>query len=135
MAHEHIVYMMLVDSATRAGDEGTIRRYVPKLEELAVRDDHKPYLAVAHRALGVAHRLAGVYSDAESRLEQALELFEELGTRWQVGRTLFELGELAMTKTDGGAAQSYFSRAQELFEEMGARPDMIRSQARIESLN
>jgi tetratricopeptide (TPR) repeat protein len=134
MAHEHIVYMMLVDSAARAGDEDTIRSYAPKLEELAERDDHKPYLAVAHRALGVAHRLAGEYSEAESRLEKALEIFEELEIRWQVGRTLFELGELAMEKTDGGAAQTYFSRAQEVFKEMGARPDLIRTQAKIESL-
>jgi hypothetical protein len=78
MAHEHIVYMMLVDSAARAGDEGAIRNFVPQLEELAVRDDHKPYLAMSHRAWGVAHRLAGEYSEAESRLEKALEIFEEL---------------------------------------------------------
>jgi tetratricopeptide (TPR) repeat protein len=134
MAHEHIVYMMLVDSATRAGDEDTIRNFVPKLEELALRDDHKPYLAVAHRAWGVAHRLAGEYSDAETRLEQALELFEEIGTRWQVGRTLFEMGELAMAKINGGAAHSYFSRAQDVFEEIGAKPDMMRTKAKIESL-
>ena len=135
MAHKHIVYMMLVDSAARVGDEGTIRKFVPKLEELAVRDDHKPYLAIAHRAWGVAHRLAGEYFDAESRLEKALEIFEDLELRWQVNRTLFEMGELAMAMTDGGAAQSYFSRAQEGFEEMGARPDLIRTQSKIETLD
>jgi tetratricopeptide (TPR) repeat protein len=133
MAHEHIVYMMLVDSAARAGDETTIRQFVPQLEELALRDDHKPYLAVAHRAWGIAHRLAGEYSDAETRLEKAMEIFEELETRWQIGRTLFEMGELAMAKADGGTAQSYFSRAQDLFEELGAGPDMIRTQTMIET--
>jgi tetratricopeptide (TPR) repeat protein len=133
MAHEHIVYMMLVDSAARAGDETAIRQFAPKLEELALRDDHKPYLAVAHRAWGIAHRLAGEYSDAETRLEKAMEIFEELETRWQIGRTLFEMGELAMAKADGGTAQSYFSRAQDLFEELGAGPDMIRTQTMIET--
>jgi tetratricopeptide (TPR) repeat protein len=133
MAHEHIVYMMLVDSAVRAGDETAIRQFAPQLEELALRDDHKPYLAVAHRAWGVAHRLAEEYQEAETRLEKALEIFEEIKTRWQIGRTLFELGELAMAKADGGAAQSYFSRAQDLFEELGAGPDMIRTQTMIET--
>jgi len=133
MAHEHIVYMMLVDSAVRAGDETAIRQFAPQLEELALRDDHKPYLAVAHRAWGVAHRLAEEYQEAETRLEKALEIFEEINTRWQIGRTLFELGELAMAKADGGAAQSYFSRAQDLFEELGAGPDMIRTQTMIET--
>jgi len=125
--------MMLVDSAVRAGDETAIRQFAPQLEELALRDDHKPYLAVAHRAWGVAHRLAEEYQEAETRLEKALEIFEEIKTRWQIGRTLFELGELAMAKADGGAAQSYFSRAQDLFEELGAGPDMIRTQTMIET--
>jgi tetratricopeptide (TPR) repeat protein len=135
MAHEHIVYMMLVDSAARAGDETAIRQFVPKLEELALRDDHKPYLAVAHRAWGIAHRLSGEYSDAETRLEKALEMFEELETLWQIGRTLFELGELAIAKSDGGAAHSYFSRAQDVFEELGAGPDISRTSEMLETIN
>ncbi len=135
MAHEHIVYMMLVDSAARAGDETAIRQFTPKLEELALRDDHKPYLAVAHRAWGIAHRLAGEYTDAETRLEQAQEIFEELETRWQLGRTLYEMGELAMAKADGGAAHSYYSRAQDVFEEINAGPDVARTAAVLETIN
>ncbi len=134
MAHEHIVYMMLVDSAVRAGDETTIRRYVPKLEELASRDDHKPYLAVAHRAWGVAHRLSGEYQEAETRLKKALEIFEELGTRWQIGRTLFELGELAMAMSNGEAAHSYFLRSQNFFKELGAGPDVSRTATVLEAI-
>jgi hypothetical protein len=95
MAHEHVVYMMLVDSAARTGDESAIRKFAPRLEELVLRDDHKPYLAVAHRAWGVAHRLSGEYTDAETRLGKALGIFEELESRWQIARTLFEMGELA----------------------------------------
>jgi len=134
MAHEHIVYMMLVDSAARAGDESTVRRFAPKLEELALRDDHKPYLAVAHRAWGVAHRLAGEFTDAETRLEKALEIFEELETRWQIGRTLFEMGELALAKNDSESAHSYFSRAQDVFEELGAGPDIAQTAAVLETI-
>ena len=135
MAHEHIVYMMLVDSAARAEDETAIRRFAPKVEELALRDDHKPYLAVAHRAWGIAHRLAGEYTDAETSLEKALEIFEELETSWQLGRTLFEMGELAMAKADSGAAHSYFSRAQDVFEEINAGPDVARTAAVLETIN
>ena len=135
MAHEHIVYMMLVDSAARTGDESAIRKFAPRLEELVLRDDHQPYLAVAHRAWGVAHRLSGEYTDAETRLGKALEIFEELESRWQIARTLFEMGELALAQADGGAAHSYFTRAQELFEELGAGPDIARTAAVLEKLN
>ena len=135
MAHEHIVYMMLVDSAARAGDEAGIRRYVSQLEELATRDDHRPYLAVAHRARGIAHRLAGEYTEAEVRLKQALEMFEELGSYWQIGRTLFALGELTLAKPEMEAAGDYFSRALVAFEGMGAKSDVSRAKAMLDSLN
>jgi tetratricopeptide (TPR) repeat protein len=135
MAHEHIVYMMLVDAAARVGDETAIRMFAPRLEDLALRDDHKPYLAVAHRAWGIAHRIAGEYAEAETRLNQALEIFESMEASWQIGRTQFELGELALAQTHGAAAHSYFMLAQTHFEELGAKPDIARTAAVLESLN
>ena len=134
MAHEHIVYMMLVDAAARAGDEDTIRQFAPQLEKLALRDAHQPYLGVAHRAWGVAHRLAGEYTDAEQRLEAALEIFEGLGTQWQTGRTFFEMGELALAKSENEAARGHFVRAQEMFEDMGAGPDTARTAVALDRL-
>jgi tetratricopeptide (TPR) repeat protein len=129
MAHEHIVYMMLVDSAARAGDEAAIRKYLPGLQALAERDEHRPYLAVAHRAAGVAHRLAGEFEQAAERLHQALDIFEQLTTFWQIGRTLFELGELESAKSNLDAAEGYFARALAAFESLGAQPDMERVKA------
>jgi tetratricopeptide (TPR) repeat protein len=134
MAHEHIVYMMLVDTAAHARNEAAIRKFAPQLEALAVRDDHKPYLAIAHRAWGIALRLSGDYQDAENRLKQALLIFEDLESSWQIGRTQFELGELALARTDGAAAHSYFMLAQTRFEELGAKPDIARTAAILESL-
>lgn len=134
MAHEHIVYMMLVDAAARAGDEAAIRKYAPKLEELAVRDKHKPYLAVAHRAWGVAHRLGGEHSEAEKRIEAALEIYEELGMKWQSGRTIYEMGKLALAKSENEAAREHFTRAQELFDGLGADPDVARTAVEIDRL-
>jgi tetratricopeptide (TPR) repeat protein len=135
MAHEHIVYMMLVDSAAQAGDEAAIRRFAPQLEELATRDDHQPYLAIAHRAWGISHRLAGEFPAAQDRLDQALDLFEELELGWQVGRTLNELGELALAKSENDAAGDYFARALASFEQMDAASDISRTNARMKSLN
>lgn len=134
MAHKHIVYMMLVDTAAQQGDEADLREFAPLLEELAVRDDHLPYLAVAHRAWGVAHRLAGEFSMAETRLKQALELFEDLDFPWQIGRAVFELGELALATKNKKAAGDYFSRALASFELMDAKPDIYRTQAALDSL-
>jgi len=64
-------------------------------------------------------------------LSQALALFEALDTRWQIGRTLMELGELALSHADRGAARQYMSRALATFEEIGAAPDANRARDRL----
>ena len=94
MAHDHEIYMILADTAVELRDVDALRKYAQPLETLASRDNHRLYLAIAHRAIGVEHRLAGEHAPAEARLRQALELFTKVGARWQIGRTLFELGEL-----------------------------------------
>jgi tetratricopeptide (TPR) repeat protein len=135
MAHEHIVYMMLVDSAALVRDESTILRYAPLLEDLATRDDHHPYLAIAHRAWGIAHRLAGDYEVAEARLKNAIELFRTLDTHWQIGRTLYELGELEHARSNTDLARDYFIEALETFEELKAMPDVARVSSSVKQLN
>ena len=134
MAHEHIVYMMMADSAARVRDEAALRRYAPVLEELARRDDHRPYLAIAHRAWGIAHRLAGDCDAAETRLMQAIEAFTELDSQWQLGRTLFEMGELELARSNSIAARDYYLQALASFGAIKAAPDVARTRAMLESL-
>jgi tetratricopeptide (TPR) repeat protein len=131
---DHDIYATLVDMAVLQRDEAGIRQYAPQAEELAARYGHSLYQAVTHRAWGVAHRLAGEYPEAEARLKQALELFNGLNTRWQIGRTLFELGELEAAQKNIAAAREYFGRAQVAFEEMRAAPDAARTKAALERL-
>jgi tetratricopeptide (TPR) repeat protein len=131
---DHDIYATLVDMAALQLDETGIRQYAPQAEELAVRYGHLLYQAITHRAWGVAHRLAGEYPDAEVRLNRALEFFSSLNTRWQMGRTLFELGELAAAQMNLGKSRDYFTRALAAFEEMRAAPDAARTQAALERL-
>ena len=131
---DHDIYATLVDMAVLQRDEAGIRQYAPQAEELARRYSHTLYQGITHRAWGVAHRLAGEYPEAETRLNQALDLFNGLNTRWQIGRTLFELGELAMAQKDIAAAREYFARAQVAFKEMHAAPNAAQTKAALERL-
>jgi hypothetical protein len=132
MAHDHEIYMTLADTAVELHDAEALRRYGPALEKLASRDGHRLYLAMAHRALGVGHRLAGEYTVAETRLKQALELFTKLGARWQIGRTLFELGELNREQPQKKAqSREYFAQALGSFEEIRAMPNAERTRAAL----
>ena len=134
MAHKHIVYMMLTDSAAQLRDEAALRQYASLLEKLAVQDDHRPYLAVAHRAWGIACRLSGDYAEAETRLNQALELFGEMEARWQIGRTLYEMAEVNLAQSEMASANDHFSRALVEFESLQAIPDVERTQAALKAL-
>ena len=133
MAHEHIIYMMMVDSAATARDQNTILKYAPLLEKLATRDEHRPYLAITHRACGIAHRLSMEHNHAESRLQQALDIFEELDLPWQRGRTLYELGELAQVRNNHEISRQLFTQALQEFERLGASADVVRTKAALET--
>jgi tetratricopeptide (TPR) repeat protein len=132
MAHDHHLYMLLADTAAQQHDENALRLYTPRLEELAARDNHQLYLGIGHRAWGVAQRLAGRYAEAAVRLSQALQVFNRLGTRWQAGRTLFEIGELCSAQGDQDKAREHFSLALQAFEEVKAAPDVKRARAALE---
>jgi tetratricopeptide (TPR) repeat protein len=135
MAHDHEIYMTLADTAVEMRDTNALHKYAPHLEELAERDKHKLYLAIAYRALGVAHRLEGKHTEARTRLKQALDLFTKLGARWQMGRTLFELGEWNLTQPEKKIqAREYFSLALSLFEEIQALPNAERTHEVLKSL-
>ena len=135
MAHDHEIYMILADTAVEMRDSSGLYKYAPLLEELANRDKHKLYLAIAHRAYGVAHRLEGKHAEAETQLKQALELFTKLGARWQIGRTLFELGELKLPQSEEKAkAIEYYSQALGSFQEIQALPNAERTRAALNSL-
>ncbi len=116
-----------VDAAARQRDEKTLREHASVLEELAMRSDHKLYLAIAQRAWGVARRLAGESDSALSRLNRALELFQELETRWQIACTLTELGELEQSRHNNRVARDYFSRALTEFDALRAAPATTRT--------
>jgi hypothetical protein len=123
---DHDLYAMLADAAAQQRDEIALRRYAPLIEEMALRYGHLLYQAISHRAWGVAHRLAGEYTASERRLQQALDIFHTR-TRWQLGRTHFEWGELAAAQGDTVAAHDHFTQAQRAFAAMQAAPDLART--------
>ena len=77
------------------------------------------------------YRLTGQYSEAETRLNQALEIFQQTDSRWQVGRTLCEMGELAVEEANATGAREYFSQALNVFESIDAAPDVERTRDRM----
>jgi tetratricopeptide (TPR) repeat protein len=131
---DHDMYVMLADVAASQHDLAGIQKYAPQAEVLAERYQHLLYQAITHRAWGVAYRLTGDYIQSDARLKKALNLFIRLDARWQAGRTLFELGELARASNELVAAQSWFAEALSAFEEMNAQIEVKRTWVELEEL-
>lgn len=128
---DHELYNLLVDIAAQQRDEAAIQKYIPYAEEFASRYDHKLYQAVAHRAWGVMYRLAGQYAESQMRFDRALEIFQSMDAHYQIGRTLFELGELDVARANNAAAREHFSHALNAFERIGAVPNAIHVRERL----
>jgi len=124
----------MVEAAIGDDDEARLRQNATELERLAKQSGHKLNQGVAHRAWGVSHTRAGEYTQASERLNMALAQFEALGTRWQAGLTLCELGELALLQTDTASALIYLNRALQALEELRAIPDATKVRQRLASL-
>jgi len=133
-AGDHDVYAMLVDGAAQQRDPVGLQKYALLAEQTARRIDHKLHLAIAQRAWGVAHTLAGEYSQAEARFKQALDIFNAYPAPWQIGRTLFEMGELTRLQLKTEQARDYYSRSLSTFEELQAAPYAARARAALEHL-
>ena len=134
LMNENERHFLLADLAALDRDEVALREYAPLAEKLARRDGHILFQASANRAWGVLHRLTGDYEKAKVRLSQALELFQGLETRWQIGRTFYELAELALVQKDTPEARGYFSLALVEFDDMGAVPDAERTRTALASM-
>lgn len=125
---------VLVDTAVQQRDMAALREYTPIFEETAASLEHSLYLAIASRAWGVLCRLEGQFKEAEAQLVKAADAFRGLDMRWQLGRTHFELGELALYRSETDIAEEHYSRALNLFEDMGAVPDAERARESISRL-
>lgn len=126
---DHELYVLLADVAAQQRDETMLSTYAPQAETVSVRLKHTLYQAIALRALGILDEIHGRMARAEARLKQSYELFQRLETRWQMGRTLLDLGQLSAAEGKNKEASEYFAQAVNEFESMGAR--LAAEQARI----
>ena len=73
----------------------------------------------------------GRFRPARRSFASAQELFEGLGTLWQLGRTFFEMGELEVQAGDLNAAQVSYKKALESFEQAGAKPYLEKTRSEL----
>ena len=77
-------------------------------------------IAQTYRALGVVFCSSGDSSTAAKHFAEALRRYQELGTRWEVARTLHDWGRAEFKSADSGSrdrAREMLGRALAIFRE------------------
>ncbi|MEK6221488.1 MAG: tetratricopeptide repeat protein, partial [Chloroflexota bacterium] len=109
-------------------------KYLPRLEGSSVWLEKDINHAVTQRARGVSLLLNGNYSKAEEKLNTALKTFVDFDTQWQMGRTYFELGQLAAVQEHNSAAKDFYQQAIDSYEKLGAVPDISKTNEALKQL-
>jgi len=114
--------VLYADMAAQARDATALERFVPLAEQAARDFGHRLYTAIALRARGVQALLTGRASEAVVCENEAVALFEAIGARYQLGRTLAERARAFSALGDPSSARADWSRAGSLFDAQGALP-------------
>ncbi len=99
---------------------------------LALAREQELYLeeGIARRVLGqvhLAHQGAHI-AQAERELQQSLRILKELNSRYETGKTLFQLARLHRIRGEPVKMQEHLEEAQTIFEDLGARLDLAQIQ-------
>ncbi len=85
---------------------------------------------MAERSLGRIARASGALSEAETHLNEALQIFASIQARFEVGRTRLALAELTHAQGDREAMATHLREAHHLFSVLRV-PKYIERTARL----
>jgi tetratricopeptide (TPR) repeat protein len=99
---------------------------------LALAQEHEMRLeeGATRRVLGQIHLARqGLYiAQAEQELQESLRILEELNSRYEMGKTLFQLARLHRMRGDQAQMKEILRQARAIFEDLGARLDLAQAQ-------
>jgi tetratricopeptide (TPR) repeat protein len=119
---EHEILVLMADNAAMQRNAEALSSTAERAELISRQLGHPLYQAVSLRALAALQGLKRNYPAAEAHLLEALSIFQKLETRWQAGRTLFDLAEVLAAQDRKHEAVEYYNQAIEEFEAMQAKP-------------
>jgi tetratricopeptide (TPR) repeat protein len=124
----------LAELGARIGDRPLYQRFGTQALELGWRSGARKALAQAIRARGIIAVADARWEDALADLEDALNRYHELGTRWEEARTRYALAGFYRRRNASGdiaLAEEALRRALRLFEELHAVRDVARARAAL----
>ena len=119
------------------GDLSNAFKCADLAKELSTTHGYRPLLGLAHREISKCHLSNNSIDDAEKNFYTSIDILENTGSNYELGRTLFQFASaLAKNKDPHGIdLQALLRRALVIFEKCGASKDKAASQELISLLS
>ena len=115
---------LMVRAAVAAGDEESARKAAAEIAAIALACPNAPLRAAALLAEGRIAAAAGELTTAGPLLEDAVDLFDNAGARYDAALARLELASVLRTAGRDGPAAKAEERGRKALQELGARtPD------------
>jgi tetratricopeptide (TPR) repeat protein len=124
----------LAELGARTGDVALYERFGAQALELGWRSGARKSLAQATRARAIIAIGEERFDDALTDVENALQIYQSLGTTWEEARTRYVLAGLYRRRAsegDAALAQTELARALALFDALRAVRDIARARAAL----
>ena len=124
----------LAELGARTGDAALYERFGAQALELGWRSGARKSLAQATRARSIVAIGEERFDDALTDVENALQIYQSLGTTWEEARTRYVLAGLYRrrgSEADAACAQTELARALALFDALRAVRDIARARAAL----
>jgi tetratricopeptide (TPR) repeat protein len=119
-------YTVLAEVLLMRGDSEAARRYATLALETAKETGSQKDEGVAARVLGEAEMALGLRA-ARDRLRRSVELLEEVGDRFELGKSLRSFGQCLNLTGLEAEGVSHVTGAMQIFQELGAQGELNKS--------
>ncbi len=134
------IYRLIGETSIGKGDLVQAMIWAGKVDEIAAEFAKKQADLPALQR-GELFRFRGMlaiqkqdWGQADRDLQQSLEVFRKLRSRLNIGRSLYQLGRLAVAQDQKETAVEYFDEAALIFSEIGARLDAQRTEMALKDI-
>ena len=111
-----------LEGALRAGEPAAAEKALQLLEDLGRRSAQSTVRAYAARGEGLRRAPVGDSVGAAAKLTEAIDLWEQLGWRYELASTRLELARLSRQSGDSDQANALEGAAKEYFERIRVPP-------------
>ncbi len=115
------LFQLLCDFYLEVKDFANFKTTIKKFQDLLSKVASKPLEGCVTLLLGRFCSQTGDFASAEKHLQQALEIFQKLDEKLNIGKSFYYMGFMESKRNKENEAKEYFDKALRVFKTIGAK--------------